>query len=197
MATRLIEAPIGPIELEAEGGALVRLTMLPKATKTEKAKGESGEARDEAVLDETVRQLGEYFAGRRRVFDLPLKPEGSAFRLKVWQALREIPYGEQRRYGDLAAKLKTAARAIGGACGANPIGIIVPCHRVVGGQGWLGGFSGGDGSDTKRFLLGLESSGPLFANHQDETDRETPHARTHDHDRRQGRRQIPGLPRHA
>jgi methylated-DNA-[protein]-cysteine S-methyltransferase len=149
------------------------------------------------VLDEAARQLAEYFAGKRRAFELPLKPSGSAFRMRVWQALREIPYGELRSYGDLAAKLKTAARAVGGACGANPIGIIVPCHRVVGGSNWLGGFSGGDGAATKRFLLGLESSGPLFANDKQSTDRETVHARTHDRHHGQGRRQVPGLSRHT
>ena len=197
MATRLIEAPIGPIELEAEGGSLIRLTMLPKAVKTKTTNESRGHAEDEAVLDEAARQLGEYFGAKRRVFELPLKPDGTPFRLRVWQALREIPYGERRSYGDLAARLKTAARAVGGACGANPIGIVVPCHRVVGGQGWLGGFSGGDGAATKRFLLGLESSGPLFAHDQESTDREIAHAGTHDRHQGQGRRHVSGLPRHT
>ncbi len=163
MATRLISSPIGPIELRTQDGALVALTMLPKAAKpTPRLDNEPMSPDDRAVLDEAERQLVDYFAGRRRDFDLPLKPEGTAFRLRVWRALSEIPYGEVRTYGDLAIKLKTAPRAVGGACGANPIGIVVPCHRVVGGKGALVGFSAGDGCDTKKVLLALEAQGPLF-----------------------------------
>ncbi|MSO69934.1 MAG: methylated-DNA--[protein]-cysteine S-methyltransferase [Alphaproteobacteria bacterium] len=163
MATRIIAAPIGPIELRVQDGALVALTMLPKVAKpTPRLDNEPVSLDDRAVLDETERQLGDYFASTRRDFDLPLKPEGTAFRLRVWRALSEIPYGEVRAYGDLAIKLKTAPRAVGGACGANPIGIVVPCHRVVGGKGALVGFSGGDGCDTKKVLLALEARSPLF-----------------------------------
>lgn len=163
MARRIIMAPIGPIELRAEAGALVELKMLPKAAKPARhLENEPVPPSDLAVLDKAERQLGEYFSGDRRDFDLPLRPEGTAFRQRVWQALCDIPFGEVRTYGDLAASLRTAARAVGGACGANPIGIVVPCHRVIGGSGALVGFSGGDGCDTKRFLLALETSAPLF-----------------------------------
>ena len=155
----MIDTPIGRIELEAAGGALTRLTMLPARARAESRRhNELVAERDAAVLRDAERQLAEYFAGRRTRFDLPLKPEGTAFRQRVWRALRDIPFGQTRSYGDLARTLKTAARAIGGACGANPIGIIVPCHRVVGGGGAIGGFSGGEGCDTKRFLLALESN---------------------------------------
>ena len=167
MARRIISAPIGPIELRVEGGALVELTMLPKAAKPARhLDNEPVPPEDLTVLDNAENQLGEYFAGKRRDFDLPLMPGGTAFRQRVWRALREIPFGELRTYGDLAAKLHTAPRAVGGACGANPIGIVVPCHRVVGGKGALVGFSSGDGCDTKRVLLALETSGPLFEKRQ-------------------------------
>lgn len=163
MAKRIVTAPIGPVELRVERGALVALTMLPKTAKPERhLDNEPVPPEDLAVLDNAESQLREYFAGKRRDFDLPLRPEGTAFRQRVWRALRDIPFGEVRTYGDLAAKLHTAPRAVGGACGANPIGIVVPCHRVVGGKGALVGFSGGDGCDTKKVLLALEASGPLF-----------------------------------
>lgn len=163
MTTRMIEAPIGRIELEAAGGALTRLTMLPTKDKSAPRRDNApAEKSDRAVLDAAERQLVEYFAGKRTAFDLPLAPQGTAFRQQVWRALCDIPFGETRTYGDLARKLQTAARAVGGACGCNPIAIVVPCHRVTGGHGALGGFSGGDGCDTKRFLLALEERGTLF-----------------------------------
>ncbi|MBM3483143.1 MAG: methylated-DNA--[protein]-cysteine S-methyltransferase [Alphaproteobacteria bacterium] len=167
MTTRMIDAPVGRIELEAESGALVRLTMLPTKDSSARRRDNAPVSRDDTrVLDAAERQLAEYFAGRRTSFDLPLSPEGTAFRQQVWRALCDIPYGETRTYGDLARKLKTAARAVGGACGANPIAIVVPCHRVVGGGGAIGGFSGGDGCDTKRVLLALEERDTLFAKKQ-------------------------------
>ena len=163
MAKRIVTAPIGPIELRVEGGALVELTMLPKGAKpARRLDNEPVLSEDVTVLDKAERQLAEYFAGDRRDFDLPLRPGGTVFRQRVWQALCDIPFGEVRTYGDLATKLHPAARAVGGACGANPIGIVVPCHRVIGGKGALVGFSGGDGCDTKKILLALEASGPLF-----------------------------------
>jgi methylated-DNA-[protein]-cysteine S-methyltransferase len=140
--------------LEARAGALVGLG-LPKNSCPEPIIGTRAE---HTLLEEAVRQLEAYFAGQRTRFELPLHAEGSPFRRRVWQALQSIPYGETRRYGELAEALGTAARAVGGACGANPIAIIVPCHRVVGGHGWLGGFSGGQGCATKRLLLELEAT---------------------------------------
>jgi methylated-DNA-[protein]-cysteine S-methyltransferase len=167
MATRLISSPIGPVELKAEGGALVALTMLRKSTRPKRpSSDDDASPEDTAVLDQAERQLGEYFAGKRTRFDLPLNASGTPFRKRVWRALSEIPHGELRTYGELAARLKTAPRAVGGACGANPIGIIVPCHRVVGGHGAIGGFSGGEGCDTKRVLLALEGRADLFDKNQ-------------------------------
>lgn len=108
-------------------------------------------------IRETARQLAEYFAGARRAFELPLDLRGTPFQLRVWNALLRIPYGETRTYGQLAALAghPGAARAVGAANGANPIAIIVPCHRVVASGGGLGGYGGG--LDCKRFLLALES----------------------------------------
>ena len=101
-------------------------------------------------------QLDAYFDGERQDFTLPLAPQGTAFQMKVWDALRSIPYGQTRSYGDLAQELGTSARAIGLACGRNPLPLLIPCHRVLGSKGQLGGYSGPDGVDGKRNLLILE-----------------------------------------
>jgi methylated-DNA-[protein]-cysteine S-methyltransferase len=108
------------------------------------------------LLVEAARQLEAYLAGRLTHFDLPLAASGTAFDQRVWAAMRAIPYGETRTYGDLAHATDSGPRAIGGACGRNPIPIIVPCHRVLA-RGGLGGYSGGEGLPTKQWLLSLES----------------------------------------
>jgi len=109
--------------------------------------------RDDAAFEDVSTQLAEYFAGRRRMFELPLHPSGTAFQQRVWAALLDIPYGETTSYGKTAAAIgtPTAARAVGLANGQNPISIIVPCHRVVGANGSLTGYGGG--LDAKRWLL--------------------------------------------
>ena len=112
------------------------------------------------LLREAVEQLEAYFAGRLRRFSLPLRPPGSGFRQRVWSRLRSIPYGETETYGALARQLATSPRAVARACAANPLPILVPCHRVVAARGRLGGYSGGDGPDTKAALLGLEGGPP-------------------------------------
>jgi methylated-DNA-[protein]-cysteine S-methyltransferase len=96
-------------------------------------------------------QVRDYFSGKRKAFDLPLAPVGSAFQISVWTALQKIPFGETRSYGALAKKLKSAARAVGRANATNPISLIVPCHRVIGADGSLTGFA--FGQDVKRQLL--------------------------------------------
>lgn len=108
------------------------------------------------VLVDTERQLGEYFAGKRRMFDLPLSFSGSDFQKQVWGALLTIPFGETRSYGEIAQQVgkPNASRAVGAANGRNPISIIAPCHRVVGSTGKLTGFAGG--LDAKKYLLDLE-----------------------------------------
>lgn len=108
------------------------------------------------LVDEAASQLAEYFSGRRRSFNLPLDLRGTRFQLRVWRALEEIPYGETRSYVDVARAIgePKAARAVGGANGCNPVGIVVPCHRVIAAGGGLGGF--GCGLEFKRALLRLE-----------------------------------------
>jgi methylated-DNA-[protein]-cysteine S-methyltransferase len=110
------------------------------------------------VLQAAKRQLGEYFAGRRKTFDLPLAPSGTPFQHRVWQALLTIPYGETQSYADIARRIGNpkAVRAVGAANGANPISIVVPCHRVIGADGSLTGYGGG--LPRKRKLLALEQT---------------------------------------
>src|SRR5213075_306528 len=102
-------------------------------------------------------QLRSYFAGKRRAFDFPLTPRGTEFQLSVWTALRQIPYGETTTYGEIARTIERpdAVRAVGAANGANPIPIVIPCHRVIGSTGSLTGFGGG--LPVKRQLLALEA----------------------------------------
>lgn len=112
---------------------------------------------DGAFFSETIRQLRAYFEGALKEFDVPLAPEGTEFQMRVWQSLRDIPYGETISYGQLAARLGNpkAARAVGLANGSNPIPIIIPCHRVIGSDGSLVGYGGG--LENKKILLALES----------------------------------------
>lgn len=110
--------------------------------------------RDDSVAAAAAAQLDEYFAGKRTVFDLELAPQGTPFQLAVWQQIAAIPFGETRTYGEIAAALGSAPRAVGGACGQNPHAVIVPCHRVLGAGGRITGYSGG--LDTKEWLLSHE-----------------------------------------
>ena len=142
-----LHSPIGDLTLFEQDGRLVALDW-----RWENASAET------PLLAGARRQLQDYFAGRRREFDLPLNPAGSAFQLRVWLALRDIPCGQTVRYGDLAHRLGSSPRAIGGACARNPLPIIVPCHRVVAADGSLGGYSGKEGIKTKRILLDLEGA---------------------------------------
>jgi methylated-DNA-[protein]-cysteine S-methyltransferase len=139
-------SPVGALVVEEDDGAIVAIRW---------ASAPAGNG--SPLLAETARQLDAYFAGQLHDFDLPLRPEGSAFELSVWDQMRQIPRGETRTYGELAAALGSAPRAIGGACGKNPIPVIIPCHRVLGKTG-LGGYSGEGGLDTKRKLLALEGA---------------------------------------
>jgi methylated-DNA-[protein]-cysteine S-methyltransferase len=140
-------SPVGRLTLFEEEGSLTALDWGGKPSRDE-----SG------LLDEAKRQLLAYFAGRRRAFDLPLAPRGAPTEQRVWQLMAEIPYGETRSYGDLARALDLAPRAVGQACGRNPLPILIPCHRVVAADGALGGYSGSGGAETKRRLLQLEGA---------------------------------------
>jgi methylated-DNA-[protein]-cysteine S-methyltransferase len=142
-----IDSPVGRLTITEADGAIVQIRW-----------GEGGEGSKTPLLAEAERQLGAYFAGQLTRFDLPLRAEGSAFDQRVWTAMSAIPYGQTRSYGDLAMSVDSGPRAIGGACGRNPIPIVVPCHRVLA-SGGLGGYSGGTGLPTKRALLALEGGG--------------------------------------
>ena len=117
------------------------------------------------MIEKTAGQLKEYLAGRRQVFELPLKPEGTAFQKKVWNALLTVPYGETRSYGDIAVQIENpkAFRAVGMANNRNPIPIVIPCHRIIGAGGSLVGHGGG--LDIKVKLLELEQPGFLWKNY--------------------------------
>ncbi|HXA36272.1 MAG TPA: methylated-DNA--[protein]-cysteine S-methyltransferase [Steroidobacteraceae bacterium] len=148
------ESPIGRLLLTSDGSALTGLYMEP----SRKARSTEGWTQDVTVapLSAAVRQLTEYFAGSRRVFELPLRLQGTDFQRRVWRELTEIPYGETWSYGELAKRIDSpsASRAVGLANGRNPIAILVPCHRVIGADGSLTGYGGG--LDRKRWLLAHE-----------------------------------------
>ncbi|WP_329620387.1 methylated-DNA--[protein]-cysteine S-methyltransferase [Streptomyces sp. NBC_01255] len=150
----VVDSPYEPLTLVAVDGVLSRIHMTGQRHRPpEETFGES----DPRPFGETVRQLDAYFAGDLTEFDLPLHLVGTPFQLRVWAELCRIPYGETRTYGELAEALgnPTASRAVGLANGKNPVGIVVPCHRVVGASGSLTGYGGG--LDRKQRLLAFES----------------------------------------
>jgi len=148
MAHLSMNSPVGPLTILEEGGAIVVL---------EWGRADSPEPQIQTDLLEKARsQLNEFFDGKRKDFFLPLAPKGSVFQCAVWGRLSRIPYGSAQTYGDIAKAMESSPRAVGGACGRNPIPIIIPCHRVVAMGGKLGGFSGGSGLVTKKVLLRLE-----------------------------------------
>jgi methylated-DNA-[protein]-cysteine S-methyltransferase len=139
-----MDSPVGKLKLIASTNALV--AVLWERERPDRCKlGHLISDRQQPVLIEAERQLGEYFSGRRTEFDLPLEPRGSEFQQRVWRVLRKIPFGATRSYLDLAMELGSAkaVRAVGAANGKNPLSIIIPCHRVIGANGSLTGFAGG------------------------------------------------------
>ena len=144
---------IGRIGMEENGVAITRLDFINKD-----AQEEIIEKHETVLLKEAIKQLNEYLDGKRTLFDLPLEPKGTEFQKKVWDALKEIPFGETRSYGEIAKIIgnEKASRAVGMANNKNPIAIIVPCHRVIGANGKLVGYAGG--LDLKEKLLKLESN---------------------------------------
>jgi methylated-DNA-[protein]-cysteine S-methyltransferase len=149
-----LDSPVGPLALAADEQHLLEI-RFPGKLQPHAPDGQPG---DNEVLGEARRQLGEYFAGTRRVFDLPLLPRGTAFQRAVWQALAGIDYGTTISYAELARRIGRpgASRAVGAANGRNPLPIVLPCHRVIGADGSLTGFGGG--LPTKQFLLELEGA---------------------------------------
>jgi methylated-DNA-[protein]-cysteine S-methyltransferase len=165
MSHLTVSSPVGELTIFEDAGAIVAL---------EWGRAPIDPRKPSALLKRAARQLDEYFAGSRKTFDLPLKPAGTAFQQRVWARLSAIPRGRVETYGALAKKLRSGARAVGTACGANPIPILIPCHRVLGARGriparfkgcapiWargsLGGYSGEGGVATKQFLLAHEGA---------------------------------------
>lgn len=159
---RIVASPIGPLTVFGTRLALLGI-HLPGAKSAVRLEPEGaplpppdGAVPDEGELDDVAHQLGEYFAGRRRTFDLPLAPHGTEFQRRVWAELARIPYGEVISYRTLAVRVgnPNAIRAVGGANGRNPLPIVIPCHRVIAADGSLAGFGGG--VPSKQFLLALE-----------------------------------------
>ncbi len=145
-----IEAPCGPLRLYATADELVAVDLPDRF-------GAPATPGTNRVLERAAQQLAEYFAGKRREFDLPLAPKGTGFQERAWRALLAIPYGETRTYGEQARAIgrPAASRAVGAANGKNPIAIIIPCHRVIGANGTLTGYGGG--LPLKRWLLEHEA----------------------------------------
>lgn len=140
-----LKSPVGPLTVFADEAAIFALEF-----------GQAPKGVSSPLLDEAARQLNAYFTGRLDRFSVPVAPAGTDFQKRVWQLMLEIPFGRSRTYGEMSRILKSSARAVGGACGRNPVAIIIPCHRVLAAGGGIGGYSGGGGADTKRILLRLE-----------------------------------------
>ncbi|BBZ03377.1 methylated-DNA--protein-cysteine methyltransferase [Mycolicibacterium chitae] len=151
---RIIDSPIGPLTLAGVGPVLTHLRMVDQTYEPDRADWEL----NDRAFPAAVEQLAAYFAGELRAFDLRLEMAGTEFQRRVWAALRAIPYGETRSYGEIAKAIgsPTAFRAVGLANGRNPIAVIVPCHRVIGANGSLTGFGGG--MERKSTLLELEKN---------------------------------------
>lgn len=149
----VLDSPLGPLTVLAQGGALLGLWMESHRRSAHLPLG----VREDGAFTSLATQLNEYFVGDRRSFDVPVAPEGEEFQRRVWDLLLSIPYGQTRTYGDLARALGQPgmAQAVGGANARNPISIVIPCHRVVGASGALTGYAGG--LAAKRFLLALEA----------------------------------------
>jgi methylated-DNA-[protein]-cysteine S-methyltransferase len=148
-----VESPVGRLLVAADEAGLRQVLF---AEGRAEVRPEPGWREDACALAETVRQLGAYFAGHLRQFNLPLAPQGTPFQQRVWHELLNIPYGETISYGELARRIgnRNGSRAVGLANGANPISIVIPCHRVIGSNGNLTGYGGG--LKNKQWLLALE-----------------------------------------
>lgn len=155
----VMDSPVGPLRLIVDDEGSVVSIEFPGGRSRDRLEREAlsdGLLPDEERTAEVRRQLGEYFAGDRQSFDLKLAPRGTEFQQEVWKALQDVPFGTTTSYGALADAIgrPAASRAVGAANGANPIPIVVPCHRIIGADGSLTGFGGG--LEAKRLLLELE-----------------------------------------
>ena len=142
-----LDSPVGRLTLFEQDGAITAIVW-----------GDKSAGPVTPLLEKAKRQLLAYFAGKLRDFDLPLAPEGTDDEKRVWAAMAAIPYGETRSYGEIGRDLQIEPRAVGHACGRNPLPIILPCHRVTGADGKLVGYSDSGGIETKRALLQLEGA---------------------------------------
>lgn len=152
MSLCYVDSPVGRLALEAEGDRLVGTYWASPGERASKANRD----KPGPVLREASRQVDRYFRGKLKRFDLPVEMRGTDHQKRVWTMMQDIPYGGTATYGGIAAALGSGPRAVGTACGRNPIPVIVPCHRVLGSGGSIGGYSGGRGLATKRDLLALE-----------------------------------------
>lgn len=152
---RTIESPLGPLTLAGVGSTLMHLRMQDQTHEPDRSGWQPADA---GAFGDVVEQLAAYFDGSLTEFDVELHLDGTDFQRRVWEALRTIPYGETRSYGEIAAQIGSpgASRAVGLANGRNPISIIIPCHRVIGSTGGLTGYGGG--IDRKQALLALETA---------------------------------------
>lgn len=156
----VVDSPLGPLTVVVDDDALAGVWMDAQAHLPPDARLGTRVAPDDPAVAAAVRELGEYFTGERESFDVPLRPRGTDFQRRVWQRLRDIPFGATTTYGTIAADLGLppgASRAVGAAVGRNPLGIVVPCHRVVGASGALTGYAGG----LERKVWLLEHEGVL------------------------------------
>lgn len=145
MASLSFHSPLGPLTLAEADGAIVALGW-----------GWDTNSEETGLLCLARDQLGDYFDGTRTDFAFPLTPTGTSFQRSVWSRMLDIPYGRTESYGDVARAVSSGPRAVGTACARNPIPILIPCHRVVGQNGGMGGYSGADGLGAKKYLLDLE-----------------------------------------
>ena len=148
MNSQTIHTPIGPLTVFVDEHAIKELRFDDAVTNN-----------PSELTESAVRQLKEYFDGNRKTFDLPLEADGTEFQKNVWAQISKVAFGETISYGQIAKNIgrPKAARAVGGAVGANPLAIFVPCHRVMATNGAITGYSGGEGISTKRQLLKMES----------------------------------------
>lgn len=147
-ATATIDTPVGAVRITVAGGVVAAVDHVQDPSDDEPPK--------DKLLRKAIRQIEEYFAGKRRRFDLPMAPAASPFQQRVRQAVIDIPYGEAASYGGVAHILNSGPRAVGQACGRNDLVLLVPCHRVIGAGGTLGGYGSTSGLERKRRLLAFE-----------------------------------------